>query len=85
MLIQIISAKQKKSIGPKKWRDHVLWHSEFRRNFQERKIAWAICAKKTMSDEPRYFSWDEEFVFGDFPAVENSINSGSLDSLVLSH
>ncbi|MGD0711033.1 MAG: hypothetical protein ABR968_07595 [Bacteroidales bacterium] len=27
----------------------------------------------------------DEFVFGDFPDVENSKNSDSLDSLVLSH
>jgi hypothetical protein len=34
-------------------------------------------AKKTL--------YDEEFVFGDFSNVENKENSGSLDSLVLSH
>ena len=58
------------------------WHSEFKRSFQGRKIAMA-CGKKTMFDESRYFSRDEEFVFGDFLAVENSINSGSLDFLLL--
>ena len=43
----------------------------------------AFCAKKTMSDESRYFSRDEEFVFGDFPSVENSINLDRLDFLLL--
>ena len=46
-------------------------------------IARAIGVKKTMSDESRYFSWDEEFVFGDFPTVENRINLVSLDFLLL--
>ena len=78
-----IPVKQEKRAGLKKWRGQILWHSEFKRSFQGRKIAMAICAKKTMSDESRYFSWDEEFVFGDFPAVENSKNSDSLELLLL--
>ena len=36
-----------------------------------------------MFDEFRYFSRDEEFVFGHFPAVENSVNSDSLELLLL--
>jgi len=36
-----------------------------------------------MSDESRYFSRDEELVFGDFPAIENRINSDSLDFCIL--
>jgi hypothetical protein len=42
-------------------------------------------AKKTLFDESVIFLTDEEFVFGDFSNVENKENSGSLDSLVLSH
>ena len=51
------------------------WHSEFKRSFQGRKKARAIGVKKTMFDESRYFSRDEEFVFGDFPAVEIAISN----------
>ena len=65
----------KKCISPKKLQELALWHSEFIRSFQGRKIAMAICAKKTMSDESRYFSRGEEFVFGDFPAVEIAISN----------
>ena len=46
-------------------------------------IAMAICVKKTMSDEYRYFSRGEEFVFGHFPVVENRLNSDSLELLLL--
>jgi hypothetical protein len=52
--------------------------------FKCRKIALGI-AKKTLFDESVIFLTDEEFVFGDFSNVENKENSGSLDSLVLSH
>ena len=53
------------------------------RSFQERKIVIGFCAKKTMFDEYRYFSRDEEFVFGHFTDAENSKNSDSLELLLL--
>ena len=58
------------------------WHSEFISSFRGRKIAMAICDKKTVFDEFRFFNRNEEFFFGDFPNVENRINSDSLDFFV---
>ena len=49
--------------------------------FKGETLRWPVLRKRCLT---RTLA-DEQFVFGDVSTVENKENSGSLDSLVLSH